>query len=331
MTERNFVHLHTHTQYSVLDGIIKIDDLCKRVVALGQKACAITDHGVMYGVIEFYKAAKKYGIKPIIGCEVYITEDPDDSDQQKTRDNKHMVLLAMNNKGLSDLYWLVTNANIHNFYHKPRINIDILKERSSNLIATSACLGGVIAKSRRIKNDKILVSGAVYNEETHTFTDPDGTAEAWFLRLRNIFGDRFYFEIQDNGMWEQEAFNSWGLKKCIQYNIEPVITADAHYLTSRDSTTHTLIMAQQLKKTLTEYNEEGKMKYGPHFFIRETNDMYKAVSRIGAGAAAINTMEIADRCNVELTLGKYESPQFDITQEKDYEDFKEWLLCQPSV
>jgi DNA polymerase-3 subunit alpha len=300
------------------------------VAALKQEACAITDHGVMYGVIEFYKAAKKHGIKPILGVEAYITEDPDNA-EEKTRDNRHIVLLAMNNQGLSDLYWMLSNANMNNFHYKPRINIDILAERSENLIVTSACLGGVIAKRRREKDGKIIIPGAVYDEDAREFRDPDGIAEMWLLRLQRIFEDRFYVEVQDNGAWEQEAYNRWAIDRASQHNVETVLTADAHYLTSDDSRTHELIMAQQMKKTLQEYREDNSMKYGPYYYIRDSYDMYRAASKIGAHGAAYNTIEIADRCNVEIELGEYESPQFDITQQDDYEDFKEWLRCQSST
>ena len=141
----DFCHLHVHSEYSILDGLNKIDKLCERVAELGMTSCALTDHGVMHGAIEFYKHAKKNGIKPLVGVEAYITEDPDDS-EVKTKDNNHLVMIAMNEKGLENLIWMTNQANLHNFYYKPRIWEKHLETRAEGIVVTSACLGGVIAK-----------------------------------------------------------------------------------------------------------------------------------------------------------------------------------------
>ena len=315
----DFTHLHVHSTYSILDGINKLDQLVARVKELGMSSVALTDHGNLHGAVDFYKEAKKAGVKPIIGIEAYITADPDDMEEGKTRDNHHMVLLAQNKTGFANLCWLLTNANLHNFYYKPRINIHKLKERAEGIIATSACVGGWIAQH------------GVFDTEKKTFTDPDAKAFTQILELSEAFQGRFFLEIQDQDMWEQDAFNKW-LK--LQLSAPKVITADAHYLKKEDQATHRMIMAQQLKKTIHEYESGSEMKYGSGFYIKSPEEMTAGAARCGMDEAAENTMAIAGMCSLDLELGKYKMPAFDVTKTSDYDEFQRYrttgtIECRP--
>jgi len=326
---KDFTHLHAHTEYSVLDGANKIEKLVERVKNLGMSACAITDHGVLHGVIEFYKKAKEAGIKPIIGCEAYVTEDKDGIEKtDRHRDNRHMVLLVQNETGFKNLIWLINNANLNNFYYKPRIYYGNFEKRSEGLIATTACMGGIAAKKTAFVpgTDEVKMQGSIYEEDKDEFTDPFGEGERWVEMIRPFFKDRFYLEVQDHEIKMQKAYNKWLINKAQEWGLPMVITADAHYLREEDKATHNLIMAQQMKMTLTEYEEkEDKNDYsGGNFFIRDPEDMYKAAAAMGVEEAFWNTTKIAESCNVEITLGKYQNPQFDITASDDYQDFLAW-------
>jgi DNA polymerase III subunit alpha len=306
----DFCHLHVHSTYSVLDGINRLDSLVARCKELGMSACALTDHGNLHGALDFYKECRKQGVKPIIGIEAYITNDPDGMEEGKTRDNHHMVLIAQNAKGFSNLCWLLSNANINNFYYKPRIHINTLKARAEGLIATSACLGGWIAKHCIF--DQQYKSSAI--------RDPDAMAHT-IAELDEAFQGRFYLELQDQDMWEQDHYNEMLLsRKYKRYTI----SSDAHYLKKEDQATHKMIMAQQLKKTIDEYESGSEMKYGSGFYIRSPEEMLEGAKRIGCESAFHNTMEIAGMCSLELELGKYKMPEFDVTKTVDYEEFKRY-------
>lgn len=314
---KDFCHLHTHTEFSVLDGINKIDALCEYVKKQGMSACAITDHGVLHGVIDFYKAAKKAGINPVIGVEAYITEDEDgiEENKYKTRDNNHCILLAQNDTGLRNLFWLTNQANKYNFYYRPRISIESLRHgRAEGIIATSSCLGGVVSKQGE------------FDKAAGTFTDSDGTATKRLELFQDIFNGRFYAEIQDNPeFWEQEVYNAWLIYQSKNIGISPVITADAHWLTKADKETHSLIMAQQMKCTLAEYEgDEDGLFYGSGHYIRTPEEMYEAAIKCGSEEAFWNASKIAEQCNVEIKLGEYELPHFDVESADDYSAFKKW-------
>lgn len=275
---------------------------------------AITDHGYMHGVIEFYKTCKKEDIRPCIGVEAYLTNDEDgiEDNKFKTRDNYHCILLAKNNDGLSTLYSLVNNAALFNFYYKPRVSINNLKNVDlSGLIATSACLGGMISKQ------------GTFDEGNKSFIDTNGDAVRMLGLLKDLFGGDFYAEIQDNPeFWEQAAYNEWLVPIAKQEGIPLVITSDAHFLTKEDKDLHNIVMAQQMKKTVEEYScDEDGMAYGEGHYIRSSDEMLEAALKYKAEEAFYNTTEIAKKCNVEITLGKYQIPFFDITQEEDYEEF----------
>jgi len=333
---QDFCHLHVHSEYSILDGLNKIDKLCQRVVELGMSSCALTDHGVMHGSIEFYKHAKKYGINPLVGVEAYVTEDPDDS-EVKTKDNNHMILIAMNEKGFENLIWMTNQANLHNFYYKPRIWEKHFETRAEGIVATTACLGGVIAKKgfpkkptrKGLSQEEYDLAMQNYVNEKLKPYDYQEFALKRLNKLYDIFDGRLYLEIQDNIMPAQQKFNNWAIKTSKTENIPLVITADAHFLTKEDKRAHNLIMAQQFKKTLDEYegDEDGCNKtdvYGDGVYLRSPEEMLEAAQKIGSEESFYNTLEIPKMCNLNITLGEYQMPYFDITKEPDYEQFREW-------
>ena len=318
-----FAHLHVHTEYSVLDGLNKIQPLVERVKALGMSTCAITDHGTLSGVIEFYKAMKKADLKPIIGMEAYITRDKDDLENtQKTRDNRHLVLLVMNSIGLKNLIWLNNRAYLHNFYYNPRIWVEHLKDHSDGLIATSACLAGVVAKRAIVKETGVEQQGGVWDPDTQSFDDPYHTGRDYIKELREYFPDRFYLEVQDHPNWEQKAYNRWIKQQATLLELPMVITTDAHYPRAEDKEVHDLLMAQQFKMTLEEYQKKEQFELSN--FIREPEDMYKTAADMGIEEAFWNTRDITEQCELDITLGKYQTPEFDITKCDDYKDFLKW-------
>lgn len=313
----DFCHCHVHSVFSVLDGINRLDQLVSRVKELGMTACALTDHGNLHGMIDFYKECKKASIKPIIGVECYITNDPDgvDEEYKKTRDNHHMVLLAQNNKGLENLFFLISNGNLNNFYYKPRINYNTLRERTEGLIATSACIGGIVAQQGEFFLGSDLKGW---------YRDTNDNATRVAKELSEAFEGRFYLEIQDQTMWEQRVFNQFAVSLAKKEKIPLTISADAHYLRKEDQSTHAMIMAQQLKKTIDEYESSSEMKYGDGFYIKSPEEMLEGAKRYNAEEAFWNTTEIANKCNVEIELGKYKMPSFTIEKAEDYEEFKQY-------
>lgn len=312
LVANDFCHLHVHSTYSILDGINKLDALVARVKELGMSSVALTDHGNLHGALDFYKEAKKQGVKPIIGIEAYITNDKDGLEANRTRDNHHMVLLAQNAEGFSNLCYLLSNANITNFYYKPRIYIGNLLERAKGIVATSACLGGWLARHVTWGED-----------QTRADCDLDGPISTGIRDLCEAFGGRFFLELQDQDMWEQGVYNKILLEMGNRIpGLKYTISSDAHYLKKEDQKTHAMIMAQQLKKTLEEYESGSEMKYGSGFYIRSPEEMLEGAKRVGCEAAFHNTMEIASMCNLEIELGKYKMPAFDITKTDDYEEFR---------
>jgi DNA polymerase-3 subunit alpha len=301
----DFVHLHVHTQASLLDGAIRPDELAKYVKALGQNAVAITDHGNLHGVIDFYKACKAEKIKPIIGVEAYCTEDkPDTGEKQK--DNHHLVLLAKNNAGYQELLELITKANAHNFYYKPRVWAeDLFKVASGgNLIALTACLGGVVAH--------------------HWKAEDETKATSEFQRYHKAFGPNFYAEIQKNLDPRQAPYNRFLVRLARQNNVPIVATTDAHYLKREDFDLHSLMMAMQLRKSYAEYQSNEEMKYGPDFYIKDLKQMQEIANEFDVPEATTNTQLIADSCDVTIELGKLRPPIFDVSKADDYEEFLAW-------
>ena len=291
----SFVHLHVHTEYSLLDGACRIKDLPKLVKEMGQTACAITDHGVMYGAIDFYRACKAEGIKPIIGCEVYVAPRTRfDKQHEFDSEARHLVLLCENEEGYRNLSYLVSMAHVEGFYIKPRIDLDLLREHSKGLIALSACLAGEIP--RRIR-------GGNY----------DGAKE-YALTLAEIFGkDHFYLELQDHGIREQAIVNQGILRLHEETGLPLVVTNDAHYLRKSDAYAHDVLLCIQTGKTV---DDENRMRYEPqNFYLRTTEEMAELFPEYPE--AVENTGKIAEMCNVEFTFGKYHLPEFKLPEGYD--------------
>ena len=284
----SFAHLHVHTEYSLLDGACRIGKLMQRVAELGQTAVAITDHGVMYGVIDFYRAAKAAGIKPIIGCEVYVAPRTM-ADRVHGVDNEaqHLVLLCENETGYRNLSYLVSKGFLDGFYMRPRVDLALLRQHSEGLIALSACLAGGIPRRLR--------SG-----------DYAG-AKAYAEELAEIFGaEHFYLELQDHGIPEQQEVNRGLLRLAKETGLPLVVTNDAHYLTREDSYIQDVLMCIQMGKTVEDPN---RMRFETQeFFIKSEEEMRSLFPDLPE--ALENTQKIAERCNVEFTFGTYHLPEY---------------------
>ena len=298
------MHLHVHTEYSLLDGANRIKDLIKRTKELGMDSIAITDHGVMYGVVEFYKEAVNSGVKPILGCEVY-TAKRTRHDKQGNIDSEpgHLVLLAKNNQGYKNLMKIVSIGFTEGFYYKPRIDFEVLERYSEGLIALSACLSGDVPK-------------ALLNNDFEK-------AKKIALKFNDIFGkDNFYLEIQSNGIEEQKLVNSQLIKLSKETGIPLVATNDAHYLRKEDARAHEILLCIQTGKSI---NDEDRMKFpSDDFYVKSPEEMEEFFVNIPE--AISNTVKIAEMCNVELEFGKLHLPKFSVPDDKDaYEYLKE--LC----
>ncbi|GAB7140589.1 DNA polymerase III subunit alpha [Deferribacterales bacterium RsTz2092] len=290
-----FVHLHLHTQYSLLDGAILIDKLTGRIKELGMDSVAITDHGTMFGVVDFYKECKKAGIKPIIGCEVYVA--PDDLRNRDYKDNAvsnyHLVLLAETYQGFYNLRKLVSIAQLEGFYKRPRIDKNLLKQYHEGLIALSACVAGEVAR-------KILEPNSDYN-----------TARDIALEYEEIMGKgNYYLEIQDNGLSDQLAVNAQIINISKDTGIPLVATGDCHYLNKGDDASHNLLMAIQYKKKVEDMLKEEDRT--DRLYVRSPKEMIEAFKT--APEAVENTVKIAERCNVnmEQDFGKVHMPDFEV-------------------
>ena len=291
----SFAHLHVHTEYSLLDGACRIRDLPKLVKSMGQDACAITDHGVMYGVIDFYRACRAEGVKPIIGCEVYVAPRTRfDKQHEFDSEARHLVLLCENETGYRNLSYMVSMAHIEGFYIRPRIDLDLLREHHEGLIALSACLAGEIP--RRLKTGNY-----------------EGAKE-YALTLSEIFGpEHFYLELQDHGIREQAIVNQGILRIHEETGLPLVVTNDAHYLRKEDAAAHDVLLCIQTGKTV---DDENRMRYEPqNFYLRSTEEM--AALFPDHPDAVENTGKIAERCNVEFTFGKYHLPEFKLPEGYD--------------
>lgn len=293
-----FTHLHVHTEYSLLDGSAKINDLLDRAKALGMTSLAITDHGAMYGAIDFYKAAKDKGIKPIIGCEVYLAARTRFDKQPMDARSYHLVLLAENNEGYQNLIKLVSLAYIEGFYRKPRIDIDLLKQYHQGIIALGACLAGPV--SRRLLNN-----------------DYEAAKETAIL-LEEIMGKgNFFLELQDHGLSEQKKVNQLTMRLAQETKIPLVATNDMHYIHAEDAKAHEVLLCIQTGKTM---EDEDRMIYeGGQFFLKSGEEM--AALFPYAQEAITNTNLIAERCNVEFEFHKLKLPRFDVPDGKTAEAF----------
>ena len=304
----NFVHLHVHTAYSLLDGAARIDNLLDAVKNFGMSAIAITDHGTMYGTIDFYKAAKKRGIKPIIGCEVYLA--PDSRHNRNFNDTKyfHLLLLAENNLGYQNLIKLVSLASLEGFYYKPRVDKELLKKYHEGIIALSACVNGEIQR-------------AIINGES------DRAVELIYEYIE-IFGqDNFFLEIQNHGLDDEKIVREEFIKISRQLNIKLVATNDVHYVNQSDSAAHDVLLCLQTNKLLTDDN---RLKFpSDDYYLKSPAQMYELFSDIPE--ACENTLEIAARCNVEINFGEMHLPEFPIPP--SYATAADYLneLCRKKV
>ncbi|MFR8544312.1 MAG: DNA polymerase III subunit alpha [[Clostridium] scindens] len=290
----SFAHLHVHTEYSLLDGSNKIKECVSRVKELGMDSVAITDHGVMFGVIDFYRAAKAVGIKPILGCEVYVAPGSRfDKEAVGSGDDRyyHLVLLAENDLGYHNLMKIVSRGFTEGYYYKPRVDMEILKEFHEGIIALSACLAGEVQKN--------IVRG-MYEE---------GKAAA--LRYQEIFGEgNFFLELQDHGIQEQKLVNQSLLRMAKETQIGLVATNDVHYTYAEDEKAHDILLCIQTGKKVAD---EDRMRYeGGQYYIKSEEEMKTLFPY--ALEALENTQKIADRCNVEIEFGVTKLPKYDVPE-----------------
>ena len=288
----SFVHLHVHTEFSLLDGACRINGMMDRVKELGQTAIAITDHGVMYGCIDFYKAAKAAGIKPIIGCEVYVARRRM-ADRVHGIDNDpyHMVLLCENRKGYENLCLLVSEAFTNGFYGKPRVDLELLRKYHEGLIATSACLAGAIPQY-------------LMNEDYEA-------AKAYALQLADIFGpERFYLELQDHGIQEQLAVNQGVMRIARETGLPMIVTNDAHYLRKDDAEMQDVLLCVQTGKTV---DDENRMRFQTEEFYLKSEDELRQLFP-NCPEAIENTAKIAEMCNLEFVFNEYHLPSFPVPE-----------------
>ena len=289
----SFTHLHVHTEYSLLDGSNKIKEYVARVKELGMNSAAITDHGVMFGCIDFYKEARAQGIKPILGCEVYVAPGSRfDRETSRGEDRYyHLVLLAENNTGYSNLMKIVSAGFIDGFYYKPRVDMEILEKYHEGIIALSACLAGEVARAM-VRNQYEMGKEAA-------------------LRYEKIFGKgNFFLELQDHGISEQRMVNQQLMRLSAETGIELVATNDIHYTYAEDADSHDILLCLQTGKKITD---EDRMRYeGGQYFVKSEAEMASLFPYVPQ--AIENTQKIADRCNVEIEFGVTKLPKFDVPE-----------------
>ncbi|MFB0919658.1 MAG: PHP domain-containing protein, partial [Oscillospiraceae bacterium] len=289
----SFVHLHVHSEYSLLDGACRIDSMAQCAKNLGQTALAITDHGVMYGAVAFYKAAKKAGIKPIIGCEVYVApRSMTDREYGSDSNYSHLILLCRNETGYHNLCYLVSEGFMEGFYVKPRIDWRLLHEHSEGLICLSGCVAGEV-QQKIIKDD---YSGAKERA----------------LELAELFGkDGFYLELQSHGIREERVAAEGLIRLHHETGIPLVLTNDAHYLNKEDSRYQDVLMCIQMGKTV---DEPDRMKFqGNEFYLKSEDEMRELFPEFPEmSEAADNTNLIAENCNFDFEFGHYHLPSFQL-------------------
>ena len=303
----DFVHLHIHSEFSLLDGANRIKDLPVRAKELGMKAMAITDHGVMYGVIDFYKACKKEGIKPIIGCEVYVASRTRVDKEPQDKKYYHLILLAKNNKGYQNLSKLVSLGFTEGYYYKPRIDLEILEKYHEGIICLSGCLAGAVSQA--------ILNGNIEEAEN---------VAKWH---HDVFGEDYYLEIQNNGVKEQVMVNQKIIQIARRLNIPIVATNDAHYLKREDAYNHEVLLCIQTGKRMTD---EDRMRFETdELYVKSPEEMSEYFKNFPD--AIENTVKIAEKCNVEFEFGHTILPNYDVPEEyaTHYDYFKK--LCDDGV
>ncbi|MFR4996791.1 MAG: DNA polymerase III subunit alpha [Clostridium paraputrificum] len=301
MGEKKFCHLHLHTEYSLLDGSGKVSKIIKRAKELGMDSIAITDHGVMYGCVEFYKQAVEQGIKPILGCEVYVASKSMYIKQvDKENSTNHLVLLVKNEVGYQNLMKIVSQASIDGFYYKPRVDHEYLKKHSEGLIALSACLGGEV--------------------QSNILKDNYDKAKEVALLYRDIFKEGFYLELQNHGMDEQRKVNETNIKISKETGIPLVATNDVHYINQKDSKSHDILMCIQTGKIV---EDENRRRYpSDQFYLKSPEEMWDMFSYIPE--ALENTIKISEECNYDYKFHESKLPKFPLPEGADpYEYLKE--------
>ena len=303
---RAYVPLHLHTEYSLLDGATRIKEVIKHAKENNMPAAAITDHGVMYGAIEFYRMAKEEGIKPIIGCEVYMIEG-DINDKSKKVPNNHLVLLAKDKKGYQNLLKIVSISHIDGFYYKPRINHELLEKYHEGLIALSACLGGEIPR--------MLLNNDYEKAKERT------------LYFKNLFGKDFYLELQDHGLEGQKRINPELIKLAKELEIELVITNDSHYTKKEDSVCHDILLCMQTGKTR---NDPSRMRFANNeFYIKNSEQLRESFDWLDEetfNSAIDNTVKISEKCNLILDMGKSILPNYPIPKNHTVESYLDKIV-----
>ncbi len=294
--KKNFAHLHVHTEYSLLDGSIRIKDLISQTKALGMDSIAITDHGAMFGVVQFFQEAKKQGIKPILGSEVYVTINSRFDRDPKDKSQYHLVLLAKSNKGYENLMKVVSEGYVNGFYYRPRVDHEILEKYSEDIICLSACLGGEVQQ-------QLLDNNYQKARETALLYD-------------RIYGrGNFFLELQDHGIREQVVVNEELRKLSRETGIPLVATNDVHYLRKEDARVHDVLLCVQTGKTVVD---EDRMKFpSEEFYLKAPDEMEDLFPE--DIAALMNTVDIAERCNVELEFGKLHLPSYKVPEGSDKE------------
>ena len=301
-TQRQFTHLHVHTEYSLLDGACRIDRMFDRLKAMGQTACAITDHGVMYGCVAFFDAAKAAGIKPIIGCEVYVATRTRFDKVNRIDGNNHLILLCKNETGYKNLIKMVSAGFTEGFYSKPRIDKQLLEKYHDGLICLSACLAGEIPKA--------LLAGD-YDRARQT--------ALWY---RDLFGaENYYIELQDHGLEEDQAVLPQLIRLARETGIPMVATNDAHYITKEDAKMQSILLCIQTGKTI---NDVDRMEFQTdEFYLKSTDEMYDLFSMVPE--ACENTNKIAEQCNFEFTFGETKLPYFKAPDGMENQEYFEKL------
>ncbi|HKL12841.1 MAG TPA: PHP domain-containing protein, partial [Halanaerobiales bacterium] len=300
-----FVHLHTHTEYSLLDGALRIDNLISQAKKYDMPAVAITDHGVLYGMYEFYKKAKNNNIKPIIGCEVYVS--PTDRFDKSVRERYHLVLLAQNNQGYKNLLKIVSTSWLEGFYYKPRVDKDLLYENREGIIALSACLQGELSQQILNNRSKEQVKKTIQE-------------------YQQIFGRENYFlELQDHNLSEEKKVNATLIEISNEDNVPLVVSNDVHYQNKDDAKVHDVLLALQTGKTV---NDENRMTFPNNtFYFKDSLEMYKLFPDIKE--AYENTLKISDRVNINIENDGFYLPNYPDTKKNDSSYLRE--LCEKGL
>ena len=304
-TQRQFTHLHVHTEYSLLDGACRIDRLFDHLKAMGQTACAITDHGVMYGCVAFFDAARAAGIKPIIGCEVYVATRTRFDKVNRIDGNNHLILLCKNEIGYKNLIKMVSAGFTEGFYSKPRIDKDLLEQHHEGLICLSACLAGEIPQAILAGDYERAKQAALY--------------------YRDLFGEEnYYIELQDHGLEEDQVVLPQLIRLARETGIPMVATNDAHYITKEDAKMQSILLCIQTGKTIADAD---RMEFQTdEFYLKSTDEMYDLFAMVPE--ACENTNKIAEQCNFEFTFGETKLPYFKAPDGMENQEYFEKLCWE---